>query len=61
MIFTLSNVNSLIRKVEVSENCVMVIEDTKGWKFGAYCSEKLRFSDEFYGTGESFVFTFKVL
>lgn len=37
---------------------LLVIQDTSGSVFGALTSHPLRTSDLFYGTGESFLFTF---
>ncbi|KAF6100484.1 oxidation resistance 1 [Phyllostomus discolor] len=37
---------------------LMVIKDSDGQVFGALASEPLKVSDGFYGTGETFVFTF---
>ena len=37
----------------------MIIEDTRRFKFGGFCTEEWVFSGGFYGTGENFVFTFK--
>jgi len=39
----------------------ILIEDIKGQVFGAFLSREIRESNRFYGTGESFVFTFKVI
>lgn len=38
----------------------ILIEDTKKNIFGAYISQGIKESNKFYGTGESFVFSFKV-
>lgn len=40
-------------------NTLLFIEDTNGYKFGAYCTEPWNVHKYFYGTGESFLFTFK--
>jgi hypothetical protein len=39
---------------------ILVIKDLDGWVFGAYLSDKLQVKNSFYGSGESFVFTFHV-
>lgn len=38
---------------------LLFIEDSKGFKFGAYWTEDWKPHKYFYGTGESFLFTFK--
>ena len=38
---------------------LLVVQDTKGWVFGGYCTEAWHPSVRFYGTGENFLFTFK--
>lgn len=40
-------------------NSLLFIEDSKGFKFGAYLTEEWKVHKHFYGTGESFLFTFK--
>ena len=42
-----------------SWNTLLFVEDTKGYKFGAYLCEEWSTRKHFYGTGESFLFTFK--
>jgi len=37
----------------------MIIEDYHKFKFGGFCTEEWVFSNQFYGTGDNFVFTFK--
>jgi hypothetical protein len=44
--------------VKDRDNTVILIKDTKGKIFGAYCSESWRKAMHFYGFGDSFVFTF---
>lgn len=39
---------------------ILIIKDTKGRVFGAYVSEKWKNSKDFYGTGETFLFSFNV-
>jgi hypothetical protein len=41
------------------DNTVIIIRDEFDCIFGAFCSEKWHVSSGYYGTGESFVFTFK--
>ena len=37
----------------------LVIEDSNGFKFGGFCFEEWRHKTVFYGSGESFVYTFR--
>ena len=53
----------LYRKMKNVGSNVVIIRDNKRNVFGAYCSqgwECRNKSTEFYGTGESFLFTFRV-
>lgn len=43
---------------KIDSPILLVIQDTNGAVFGALTSHPLRTSDLFYGTGESFLFTF---
>ncbi|XP_059365158.1 oxidation resistance protein 1-like isoform X2 [Carassius carassius] len=53
------SIKSLYRAMQGQESPVlMVIKDSDGQLFGALASEPLKVSDSFYGTGETFVFTF---
>ena len=38
---------------------IMIIEDNKGFKFGGMCFESWSHGKQFYGTGDTFVYTFK--
>ena len=38
---------------------LIVIRDKGGFIFGAFCTEKWVKSTKFYGTGETFLFTFR--
>lgn len=40
-------------------NAILFIEDDGGYKFGAYTTEDWAIHKHFYGTGESFLFTFR--
>jgi len=44
--------------VKNRDNTVLLVKDSKGKVFGAYCSEAWRKTLHFYGLGESFIFTF---
>lgn len=53
------NLKTLYRKMAGLDCPVLIIiKDTKDAVFGALLTEPLRMSDGFYGTGESFLFTF---
>lgn len=53
------SLHSLYREMgKVESPVLMVIQDTTGSIFGALTSCPLKTSDLFYGTGESFLFTF---
>ena len=45
----------LIKKEDMT---LVIVEDEEGHKFGALCFEEWVARNNFYGTGESFVFTF---
>ncbi|XP_026145504.1 oxidation resistance protein 1b isoform X1 [Carassius auratus] len=53
------SIKSLYRAMQAQDSPVlMVIKDSDGELFGALASEPFKVSDGFYGTGETFVFTF---
>uniref|UniRef100_A0A8C2JT74 Oxidation resistance protein 1 n=1 Tax=Cyprinus carpio TaxID=7962 RepID=A0A8C2JT74_CYPCA len=53
------SIKSLYRAMQAQDSPVlMVIKDSDGQLFGALASEPFKVSDGFYGTGETFVFTF---
>ena len=41
------------------DKTLLLIEDTNGYKFGAFASQEWKIHKHFYGTGETFLFTFK--
>lgn len=41
--------------------CFVIIKDFDNYVFGAYCSDFLEVKNKFYGNGETFLFTFKVI
>jgi hypothetical protein len=45
-------------KAENVKNSILIIKDDNQCVFGAYISEELHPQDKFYGTGETFLFTF---
>jgi len=49
---------TFFKQLKRHENCVLIIKDNSGQIFGAYTTEAWHYSKRFYGTGESFVFTF---
>ncbi|KAH9420393.1 hypothetical protein DERP_014012 [Dermatophagoides pteronyssinus] len=53
------SLNTLYRDMKHFDSPVLlIIEDTNCAKFGALLSHSLKISDHFYGTGETFLFTF---
>ena len=52
---------NLLRRAENEAPFILVIQDEHGFVFGAYGSEKLRYTTDFFGTGETFLFTFRVI
>lgn len=53
------SVGTFFEKCKDWKYTLIVVKESKGWIFGGFCSEKWRSSLKFYGTGESFLFTFK--
>ncbi|CAD8115502.1 unnamed protein product [Paramecium primaurelia] len=55
-----SSIKTLMRNTQYSQPVVLFIRDLDKYLFGAYLSDGIQKSqDHFYGTGESFLFTFK--
>ncbi|KAF7457226.1 TLD protein [Cryptosporidium felis] len=50
---------SFYRKVSNKGPSILVVRDTNGVVFGAFISESIKNSTNYYGTGEMFVFTYK--
>ncbi|CAM9317203.1 unnamed protein product [Lampetra planeri] len=56
---TRMSIKTLYRAMQGQDTPVlMVIKDSDGQVFGALASEPFKVSDGFYGTGETFLFTF---
>ncbi|OII71313.1 uncharacterized protein cubi_01788 [Cryptosporidium ubiquitum] len=53
--------SSFYRRVSNRGPSILVVRDTNGVVFGAFISESIRNSTNYYGTGEMFVFTYKQL
>ncbi|KAI4901309.1 hypothetical protein NFI96_021128 [Prochilodus magdalenae] len=54
-----SSLRTLYRTTEQLDHCmVLMIRDTFGQVFGAVCSAPLRMSSHFFGTGQTFLFSF---
>lgn len=50
--------HTFFERLQFSEETILIIEDTKGHKFGAYISERMQNKDGFAGNGSSWVFTY---
>lgn len=50
--------NTFYQKVSDAQQSIIVIEDDMQNVFGVYVSEEIRNSQKFYGTGETFLFSF---
>uniref|UniRef100_A0A8B9JRX0 TLDc domain-containing protein n=1 Tax=Astyanax mexicanus TaxID=7994 RepID=A0A8B9JRX0_ASTMX len=54
-----SSLRTLYRATEQLERCmVLILRDTYGQVFGVVCSAPLRVSSSYYGTGQTFLFSF---
>jgi hypothetical protein len=51
--------SNLMRRANSASPFIIIIKDCVGNILGAYGSDKLKFSQTYYGTGESFIYTFK--
>jgi len=54
-----TSLQTFYKNAHGSWNTLLLVEDTNGYKFGAYWWEEWSTRKYFYGTGESFLFTFK--
>uniref|UniRef100_A0A3B0MM85 Oxidation resistance protein 1 n=1 Tax=Theileria annulata TaxID=5874 RepID=A0A3B0MM85_THEAN len=50
--------HTFYKNLENKDNCIIVIEDSKGGVFGAF-TPQIRYNLRFYGSGETFVFKFQ--
>ena len=53
------SMNTFLKRLQMQETTLIVIEDRKGHKFGGLAAEEWETRTDFYGNGESFVYTFK--
>lgn len=49
---------TFMKKVKSAMTTIIVIEDEKGFKFGAFCLEEWKHGQQFYGESETMVFSF---
>ena len=49
---------TFMKRVDACPITIMLIEDEHGYKFGAFCTETWRTSEQFYGEYETCVFSF---
>jgi len=49
---------TLINKTQENQNTILIVKDDENNIFGAYASEAFELSGNFYGTGETFLFSF---
>ena len=50
---------TFFEKLAEAEETLLVVKDTKGYVVGAFLTEEWHSTDNFYGDGYSFVFTFR--
>lgn len=53
--------HNLLRHAKNNGPNIVVIKDEHDFVFGVYCSSGIWFSNDYYGSGETFLFTFRVL
>jgi len=58
--FKVSIFISLFRNCQNIDENILIVKDFEGYVFGGFCSNTWEMNHGFYGTGESFLFTFKV-
>lgn len=52
------SMNTFLQRLADEEITLIIIKDSKNHKFGGFCNESWYTAQQFYGTGENFVFTF---
>ncbi len=54
------SLQTLYRRAQTVAPTILVVRDTGGYVFGAYCSEPWHVAARYFGTGETFVFQLQV-
>ncbi|XP_013817003.2 TLD domain-containing protein 2 isoform X1 [Apteryx mantelli] len=52
------SLKTMYRSMNLSSPVLLLIRDTEAQAFGAFCASTIRLSNHFYGTGETFLFSF---
>ena len=55
------SMHTFYQRTKTYTNSILLIQDSKGTVFGAYINDRFKNSKYFYGTGETFLFSFKVI
>jgi hypothetical protein len=50
--------DTFFHNVRQADNTVLVVHAKNDWKFGAFCADKWKMKEYFYGSGETFLFSF---
>ena len=53
-----TTMNTMMHRISSDQETLILFEDECGYKFGGFNAEAWKFSKDFYGNGENFVFTF---
>jgi len=53
------SIGTFYEKAKYCRTTLLVVQDSQGYVFGGFCNEAWHPSSKFYGTGETFLFTFK--
>ena len=63
LLYTISkdgvSMQTFFRNTRSRDNTVLMLKDSRGAVFGAFCCEQWRIQPYYYGIGESFVFKFE--